>query len=502
MIPMNAAIYARYSSDQQREESIQAQLRACQEYANKHGFIIVRTYIDEARSGTNDNREQFQKMIEDSDNGIFSAVIVHKLDRFARNRFDSAIYRKRLKDNNIKLISVLEQFNDSPESILLESLVEGMAEYYSANLARETMKGLKENAYQCKFNGGRPPLGYDIDQSGKYIINAKEAIIIQKIFRMYADGYSYQDICNDLNRHGLRTRIGKPFSKNSLHDILSNERYRGIYIFNQAYKKSKRKLKDECDIIKIPGGIPAIIDDEIFERVRKRMKNQAAKRAQHKAKVNYLLTGLLYCGECGSAMVGNRRVRGDKVYASYECGGRKRKHDCNAKSITKEKIERQVLTELEQKILNPQAIDILTDMVVEYSEKNLQEIYSQVEALAKEMKEVQSQIDNIVNAIAAGMFHQSMKEKMDSLELRKSELMSFIQEAEIQKSKNTITREMVKKYIENDTHPLNRSEDEQKRIIQRYINRIDLYPDKAKVNFYVDINGCGTPITIVSTILF
>ncbi|MCX8131020.1 MAG: recombinase family protein [Clostridia bacterium] len=350
----------------------------------------MRFHSDETRSGTSDNREQFQRMIEDSIKRTFNVVNVHKQDRFARNRYDSAIYKKKLKDNGIKFISVLERFDDSPESILLESLVEGMAEYYSANLARETMKGLKENAHQCKFNGGRWPLGYSITDEGRYEINPLEAIIVQKIFNMYADGYSYQDLCNRLNSDGYRTHIGKLFSKNCLHDILTNERYTGVYVFNKAVKKSKRKLKDEAEVIRIPGGIPAIIDNKTFERVKLRMKVQASQKAKNKAKVNYLLTGLLFCGECGSAMVGNRRTRADKVYASYECGGRKRKHDCKAKSITKEKIEAQVLEKLEKEILSNESIDMLTEMVLEYAENNLKEVFLHVETLAKEMKEVQS----------------------------------------------------------------------------------------------------------------
>ena len=133
--------YARFSSDNQREESIDAQLRAIRQYCQQHDYILLDTYVDEARSATTDDRPAFQQMVKDSASGDWSAVIVHKLDRFSRNRYDSAIYKKQLKDNGVHVESVLERLDDSPESVILESLLEGMSEYYSKNLAREVLKG-------------------------------------------------------------------------------------------------------------------------------------------------------------------------------------------------------------------------------------------------------------------------------------------------------------------------------------------------------------------------
>ena len=171
---MKAASYCRYSSDNQREESIQAQSRAIKEYANKEKIQIVKIYTDEARSATTDNRPGFLQMIKDSEMRIFDLVLVHKLDRFARNRYDSAFYKRELKQNGVKLKSVLENLDDSPESIILESVLEGMNEYYSANLSREVMKGMKETALQCKHTGGKPPLGYDVAKDKTYVINEQE----------------------------------------------------------------------------------------------------------------------------------------------------------------------------------------------------------------------------------------------------------------------------------------------------------------------------------------
>ena len=209
---INAVAYARFSTDMQREESIEAQVRAIEEYCSKNGYNLIKVFADRGISGTKDNRPEFQKMIDECkqpDNiRKFDVVIVHKLDRFARNRFDSAIYKKVLKENNIKLYSVLENLNDSPESVILESVLDGMSEYYSLNLAREVQKGKCENAYKCKFNGGYTPLGYDINpQTHEYVINEKEAKTIKKIFNLYINGHSLIDITIFLNKNGYKTKI-------------------------------------------------------------------------------------------------------------------------------------------------------------------------------------------------------------------------------------------------------------------------------------------------------
>ncbi|MBQ1992796.1 MAG: recombinase family protein, partial [Clostridia bacterium] len=239
---VTAVAYARYSSDGQRDESIDAQVRAIKSFAEREGYALIHVYADRGISGTSDNREEFQRMIEDAKNGDFQVVIVHKLDRFARNRSDSAIYRNVLEKYGVRLVSVLENFDDSPESIILQSVIEGYNEYYSKNLAREVMKGLKENALSAKFNGGVPPLGYDINkESLKYKINDFEAEAVKLIFKMYLQGDGYTSIINELNRRGFRTKLNNRFGKNSLYDILRNERYVGTYIYNKSVSLDAEK---------------------------------------------------------------------------------------------------------------------------------------------------------------------------------------------------------------------------------------------------------------------
>ena len=276
------AQYARFSSENQRSESIDAQIRAMNQFCKQNHWQVVSTYTDEARSATTDNRPQFQQMIADSGKGLFDIVLVHKLDRFSRDRYDSAIYKKKLKKNHVKLCSVLERMDDSPESIMMEAVLEGMSEYYSKNLAREVMKGMNETALQCKHTGGCPPLGYDLDENRQLVINEWEAQAVKIIFQMFADGYGYSEIIERLNAHGYKTKRGKMFGKNSLYEILSNEKYTGVFVFNKAAARADGKRNNHTqkdNYIRIDGGCPAIVGKKLFAQVQqikaklRRMKN-------------------------------------------------------------------------------------------------------------------------------------------------------------------------------------------------------------------------------------
>lgn len=231
---MNAVIYARYSSDNQREESIEGQLRECKEYADQNGITVVRTYIDRALSAKTDSRPQFQQMIHDSATHTFEAVLVWKLDRFSRNRYDSAHYKRILKNNRVHVVSVTEPISNTPEGIMLESLLEGMAEYYSAELAEKVSRGHKENALKAKFNGGPVPLGYRIDSEHRYQIDPTTAPVVQEAFQRYAAGESIRSIIESLNARGIRNSRGNRFTKNSFQTLLKNRRYLGEYRYKDT----------------------------------------------------------------------------------------------------------------------------------------------------------------------------------------------------------------------------------------------------------------------------
>lgn len=501
-----AAIYARYSSDNQRDESIDAQVRAVKEYCQHNGIQIVRVYTDEARSATTDDRPGFLQMVHDSALGQFELVIVHKLDRFSRDRYDFAFYKRKLRENGVQLISVLENLDDSPESIILESVLQGMAEYYSVNLARETMKGMKETALQCKHTGGKPPLGYRVTEDQTYAIDEDQAEAVRLIFSMYADGHGYGRIIDELNSRGHRTQNGNHFGKNSLHEILRNEKYRGVYIFNRSAaktadgKRNHHASKSTDQIIRIEGGMPRIIDDVTWERVQKRM--QMRRRGAAKAKEIYLLSGITYCGKCNGAMVGNRRPGGTKgIYISYECDTRKRTKHCDQRSVAKHVLEGAVIKYLEAQLFSPPGVDLVTQKIIAYASQQRHEITNEVRALEAQLQGVRTEINNIVDAIARGMFHQSMKERMDHLEARQADLLLRIQEAKQRNCHLGLSATQVRNYLMQYADIKTKSPEVQKRIIQAFVKRVVVYDDDTiDIILSVDFDGGGGPYQEKSTI--
>lgn len=503
-----AAAYVRFSSDNQREESIDAQLRAIEDYAKKHDFSVVKVYADRAKSATSDKRPQFLEMIRDSSAGIFSAVIVHKLDRFSRDKYDSVTYKRRLKKAGIRLISVSEQQLDgSPESVILESLLEGMAEYYSKNLAREVMKGMKETAYQCKHTGGLAPLGYDVGLNKKYIINEGEAVIIKKIFEMYLAGYGYGSIISYLNSNGYRTKIGNPFGKNSLHDIVANEKYSGIYIFNRSASKdafgfrNNHQDKDENQVIKIPGGMPAIISVETFAQAQAKMKQNKHQAGSYKAKENYLLSGLIFCGDCGHSMHGNSRLSGRNKsrYVSYRCGNKDRTKTCDNKEINKEYIEAFVLVELEKKLLNDKAIPYLVKKLNAHLVERDESKVAELAQLNTVLTNTEKQIENIVAAVSQGFVQDSFKEKMTELEDVKTQLQVKIQELSIKSKGKILAEEEIRKLFSAfKTYVAEKNIPECKKFIASYVDQVIVYKDKVAVTLKVFVDD-GDDLQLFST---
>ena len=420
------ALYARFSSDNQRSESIDAQIRAMEAYCKQHNYIIVETYIDEAKSATTDRRPAFQQMINDSSSRSFNILLVHKLDRFARNRYDSAVYKRELKKNGVSVHSVLENLDDSPESIMMEAVLEGMAEYYSQNLARETMKGLRENALQCKHTGGRPALGYDIDPITKrLIINEDEARTVRLIFEMYSKGYGYSAILDRLNSLNMTTKLGKSFQKNSLYSILSNPKYQGLYVYNRCSAKSSvgtrntHLYKDDEDIIFIEDGCPQIVDTDIYNKVQDKLTEHKHTGGRENAKENYLLSGKLFCRECGKAMVGNSRHSGRSklLHVTYRCPSRR--YCCCNKEINRNYLEGYVVELLEKEILNVRALKRLQKEINEHAETAHIPTESQQQ---EELRKIDKALRNVAEAIEKGLLTDVLVARLHELEKRKKEL--------------------------------------------------------------------------------
>ena len=464
---MTAVIYARYSSDSQREASIEGQLRDCKDYAERNNITIVGTYIDRAYSAKTDDRPEFQRMVKDSARKIFDAVLVWKLDRFARNRYDAVFYKRQLEKNSVHLVSVMEPISDGPEGIMIESLLIGMAEYYSAELAIKVARGERENALKCKYNGGVVPLGYVIGKEDRlYHIDPETAPIVQEIFTRYADGEPAEKIAASLNERGLRTRTGKPFVKNSFFQIFKNRRYIGEY----SYK----------DIV-IPGGVPAIVDQALFDRVQERFaKNKIAHGRPAKEEVNYLLTTKLFCGKCGTLMAGESGTSHmGNVYHYYKCGRAKRrgKENCDLRAIRKEPLERFVVDTALKIIFNTEIIDHLADLILEAQAKE----NTRLPALRSQLRDVEKRLSNLLEAIGQGVLTPTTKQRLDELEARRDALNASILEEELQRP--ALSREQILFWFEQFRQRDMNNPAYHRQIIDNFVNSVYVFEDRVVLNF-------------------
>ncbi len=294
---MRAVIYARYSCDNQREESIEGQLRECREFAVRKGYTLVGSYIDRAVSAKTDNRPEFQRMVKESSGGLFDMVIVWKLDRFARNRYDSAHYKAVLRKNGVKVISATEAISEGAEGIILESVLEGYAEYYSAELSEKVIRGMTENALKCQYNGGYVPIGYKIDESRHYQIDELVAPLVKEAFLMYVNGKQIKDIVEFMNEKGVVTSRKKPVTKTTISTVLQNRKYIGEYQYR--------------DVV-IPNGVPSIIAKEVFDMAKARLAKNRYGPAAMKAVIKYILSTKNVLNECGAFKIGESGTSGTK----------------------------------------------------------------------------------------------------------------------------------------------------------------------------------------------
>lgn len=491
----NAVGYCRFSSEHQKELSIEAQQREISKYAKANGFEIVEWYIDRAYSGKTINRPEFQRLLKDveSKGRNFEAVIVHKIDRFSRNTVDSIQYREILAEYKVKLFSVTEKIEDND---LMYEIMAVINQNYLKNLAKEVMKGHKEKAYKMEFNGGTPPLGYDIVDS-KYVINEQEAVIVSEIFNMAAKGYGYNTIINVLNEKGYRTKIGNTFGKNSLYDILKNERYKGVYIFNKRDKRSRdntrnsRKFKDESEIIRIEGGCPAIVSAELWDRANTARRLSA--KTTTSAKTPYLLTGLIYCGECGCKMHGNRRKGGENGYSTYKCNKKSNKLTCTCREIRTDVVEEFVISNLLHHLFRDGTVDIITQQVNELLNQFLSknEVLDNARNALQGLKIVRS---NLVDAISNMGYNETLNNKLESIEKQIQEKERIIEIYNVQKISATISKEEVQKHIDKLRDYFEKPDliDHTKMLLRQYIDKIEVSNKTVKVTlkvaftFYLD----------------
>ena len=452
-----AVIYARYSCDKQTEQSIEGQIHSCETYARSNDILIIDHYIDRATSGTNDRRPEFQRMLKDSDKRKWDYVLVYKLDRFSRNKYEMATHKKHLKDNNIKLLSASENIPDTPEGIILESMLEGMAEYYSAELSQKILRGQNESRRKGQYIMGRPPYGYrKVDK--KLQIIEEQARVIRYIYDRASSGIIIKNIIEELHEQGV-TFNGKLIAKNTVYNILRNECYIGLYHF-------KGETFDNI--------YPRIIDDDTYNAVQSRLTSYPKKGRN--SEVEYILKGRIFCGYCGKPIIADTgTTRKGELARYYKCSKRKRGGKCEKDTLRKDHLEEFILKIIKRTFGSAENINKLADMVIEAHKDNT-ENHATLSNLIKQKTVTENSIGNLITCMEQGIISPSTKQRLAELEEIRLNL-----EQEVLKEEARLAKELKKDdviaYIRKALRKGNRE------IICLLIDKIVLYNDKIDIHF-------------------
>ncbi len=492
---IKAVSYSRFSSDHQREESIDAQQRAINEYAKKNNYLIIHEYIDRAKSARSDNRPEFLQMVEHSKKREFQVIIVDKLDRFSRNRFDSAHYKHQLKLNGVTVVSVKENLDGSPESVIMESVLEGFAEYYSLNLARESMKGLKENAYQTKATGGTSAYGFRINPETKLLeINENEAPAVRLIFKRLLEGIGYSAISEELYNLGYKNRKGKIFSPSTICTMAENHKYCGIFTYNKSAskdasgKRNGHAKKDESEWIMVRGGCPEIISEEDFNEVQRMKKHSKEAFKNHRKVKEYLLSGKVFCGICGERFFGESRFdkRINSEYILYVCSSKRKHKDlkCTSTSIHRDKLEFAVLKILSDEIFCTE----MEERVIQYYNQYLigveQDLKDHVTMIKNKIKGNETALDGVLDAITQ-VRSEALFGKLAYLEDEKAKLQALLKDAEQKVSAKKVSAEEIKVGFSFAKELLkSRNLPNCQKIIEKFVDRVEIFDD----GIYVKLN--------------
>jgi len=476
-----AVIYARYSpGPNQTEYSIEGQLKECYAFAKRMDYTVIREYIDRATTGTNDKRLQFQKMIVDSSRMKFQVVIVYQLDRFARNRYDSAIYKGRLKKYGVRVVSARENISDDASGILMESVLEGMAEYYSAELSQKIKRGRDLRIAELKHTGGTVPLGYTLTDDKRYQFDPLTAPIAEKCFQLYAAGNNLKTIAQTLaDEYPERISFGNVY--NSVGRILENRNYIGYYT------RGKEDVKD---------GMPRVISYELFERVRQIRNKKKKTPTNGRAEEEYFLTTKIFCGHCKERigkdvfMVGvSGTSRIGKVHNYYTCKNVWNKKGCNKKAVKKREIEAFILNQAREQ-LTDENISMIAKVVSEISKRENNTPF--LAEIKKKLKENAKATNNLLDAIESGEHMELLSERLSRKKKEKVDLENALIREQWDKAE--LTDSEIRFFL-NRLKTGDVDDEKYKRaLIAIFISAVYLYDDRAVIVF----NTTDRPVTIDS----
>lgn len=418
----------------------------------------------------------------------FDCIILYDLTRGARDVVDWFQFRKDMHRVGVEVFAVMDKIGDldNPADFLTELLTVGIGQHHVLTSRLKSMEKIDFLAQQGLFCGGYAPFGYNIVEQ-KYAINEAEAEVVRKIFTMYAAGAGYGEILDELPPR-LLGRRGRPLGKNSLHEMLKNERYVGRYTWN----KRKQKYFGEWAggvandrAVTLDGIIPAIIDIETWEKVRARMEKNKKNRLNHGRKDReYLLSGLMRCGHCNAALIGvtTTNTKGHE-YKFYTCGDKRRTRTCKAKNIAAGEIETLIVALLRDSVLDGTMIEKTADAILEAGGRRND---STDESFVKhELAEIKRKTKNLTDAIMNGgqdidALHDALRELATKKKLLEEKL-------HLMKPKVAVTREYLIKELARDIAALRDDPKYIKALIQKYIVEIVITDDTIEIYSTADL---------------
>lgn len=478
-----AVIYARYSSHNQREVSIEQQIKECQKYAEWNNLRIVEIYSDKAVSGKTDRRTNFQRMMRDAAKGKFGYVIAWKSNRMGRNMMEAMINDARLRDLGVRCLYTEEDFDDTAAGRFALRNMMNVNQFYSENMAEDIKRGLSDNAEKCMVNGALG-LGFKKGEDGRYALDEPKAAIVREVYERVADLEPFVDIYNDLNARGLKTSTGKPWNRSSFHRMLVNERYRGVYIWGD---------------IRIEGGIPRVVSDPLFFRVQEVLKTKKNAQGRHRENGDYLLTGKLFCGHCSSPMVGisGTSKTKDKHYY-YICQKKRLEKACNKKSVRRDWIEQKVAEAVKENIMQDNVIQWLVDGYDHFLKIHRKD--SLLLASEEELDGVNKAIKNVMAAIEQGIITSTTKERLVELEedRRRLEATIAIEKAALV----DVPKEHVEFWLESFRDGRVTDKKYQAKLIDVFVQAVYLYDREIRIvcNYTGSKNSISIPFDEVDSV--
>lgn len=471
------AIYARFSSDKQTEMSISAQIRACLEYAKKKNIKIRKIYKDEGISGTTANRASYKELLADAMESAFDVILIHKYDRIARDLEEQVTLDRKLNRLGIELIAVAQDYGTGKDANLSKGIQWVLGEYYSANLAEETKKGLRETALKALHNGGYPPFGYDVVDR-KYQINELEAEYVRRMFDLCVNHEPYTDLIEEMEKAGIKGKRGKNIKQPQIYEILKNEKYTGTYLYCLDEEKGRSKRRTKPNAIRIEGAIPEIIPREIFEKAQEVMRSRARSGPARKSPYS----GLVYC-ECGAKMHHNKTKRHGHEYQTFCCSAH-----CGRPIISEDVIDAAAKAYLDE-LLSEKNLENVKSAVLKLKHLRGERIKSFEESRKERITQKETELSNIVNALSSGVFTDNYEYLNDLISVKRSEIeelknIKYEEEADYSKwlkalkTGDRTPRAFIKKMI----------------VKQNEVNVI------STLTSFVDSSGCGGSRHLVPTI--